>query len=194
MVKRDLGSNFLFKAKENNKEAQSKWDALLREIIRACHLSRCRGCQQRIKRYNLNPEMRKVCIEHCVKHKSWSCSFNSKYPKYEFKRSTVSNCRKRITKDPKSRKGPFTKAGRPNKVSDKVILKIKEMTIGTHFSGTVISWRMVISIGTGVLKRKQTALIHYQNLGKMLYWLIFGQEAFWNPWIVLNVNETMKQG
>ena len=64
------------------------------------------------------------------------------------------------------------------------------MAIGTRFSGTEISWRMIISIGTGVLKGKQTTLIHCQNFGEMLYWLIFGQEAFWNPWIVLNVNET----
>ena len=69
-----------------------------------------------------------------------------KYPQYEFKRSTVNNWKKKISKDLVSREDKFTKVGRPNKVNDVVI--------GILLSGVVISRKMVISIGTGVLKTK----------------------------------------
>ena len=46
----------------------------------------------------------------------------------------------------------FRKAGRPNIVRDELVQKIKEVIVGVRLSGAVISRRMVISIGNGVLK------------------------------------------
>ena len=45
----------------------------------------------------------------------------------------------------------FRKAGRPN-VRDELVQKINEVIVGVRLSGAVISRRMVISIGNGVLK------------------------------------------
>ena len=57
-----------------------------------------------------------------------------------------------MTKDPESIEGQFTKAERPKKVSNEAMLKIKEVIIGNCLAGAVISQKMVISTGTGVLK------------------------------------------
>ena len=46
----------------------------------------------------------------------------------------------------------FRKAGRPNIVRDELVQKIKEVILGLRLSRAVISRRMVISIGNGVLK------------------------------------------
>ena len=59
---------------------------------------------------------------------------------------------KKNTKDPESREGQFTKFGRPNEVNDGIILNIKETIIGIRLTRAAISRKMVISIGTGVLK------------------------------------------
>ena len=78
--------------------------------------------------------------------------FSSKYPQYEFKWSTVNNWKKKLTIDPQSRKGQFTKAGRPNKVNDELMLKIKEVIIGILLAGALISRKIFISTETWVLK------------------------------------------
>ena len=72
--------------------------------------------------------------------------FSSNYPQYEFKWSTVNNWKKKLSKNPQSREGQFTKAGRPNKVNDEAMLKIREVIIGIRLVGAVISQKMVISI------------------------------------------------
>ena len=77
--------------------------------------------------------------------------FSLKCPQNEFKRSTVNNWKKEITKSPESREGQLTKAGGHNKVNDEVVLKIK-VIIGFCLAGAVISRKMVISITAGVLK------------------------------------------
>ena len=93
--------------------------------------------------------------------------FSSKYPQHEFKCSTVNNWKENITKDPKSRVGQFTKVGRPNKVNDEVMLKIREMIIAICLAGAIISRNLVISIGTGVLKANNANSL--SELKEMLY-------------------------
>ena len=61
--------------------------------------------------------------------------FSSKYPQYEFKRSIVNNWKEKTTREPESREGQFTKVGRPNKVNDEIMLKIKEVIIGINQYG-----------------------------------------------------------
>ena len=77
---------------------------------------------------------------------------SSKYPQYEFKQSTVSNWKNKFTKYLDRTEDKFNKVGRPNKVNDEIMLKIKEVIIGIRLAGSVISRKMVISIGKGVLK------------------------------------------
>ena len=75
--------------------------------------------------------------------------FSSKYPQYEFKRVTINNWKKKIPKDQESGEGNFiNKTGRPNKVNDEIMLKIKEIIVGIRLAGAAISRKMVIAIGS----------------------------------------------
>ena len=67
--------------------------------------------------------------------------FSSKYSQHEFKRSTVKNWKKKISKDVESREGKFTKVGRPSKVNDEVI--------GMILAGAVISRKMLYALEQG---------------------------------------------
>ena len=80
--------------------------------------------------------------------------FKSKYPHYTFLRTTIYNWKRKFNKKEcvPSESPTFRKAGRPNIVRDELVQKIKEVIVGVRLSGAVISRRMVISIGNGVLK------------------------------------------
>ena len=73
---------------------------------------------------------------------------------YTFLRTTINNWKRKFNKKEgvPSELPTFRKAGRPNIVRDEVVQKIKEVIVGIRLSGAVISRRMVISIGNGVLK------------------------------------------
>ena len=68
--------------------------------------------------------------------------FKSKYPHYTFLRTTINNWKRKFSK----------KESVPNIVRDELVQKMKEVIVGVRLSGAVISRRMVISIGNGVLK------------------------------------------
>ena len=90
--------------------------------------------------------------------------FKSKYPHYTFLRTTINNWKRKFNKKGVPSESPtFRKAGRPNIVRDELVQKIKEVIIGVRLSGAVISRRMVISIGNGVLKANDpnTIIIYY---------------------------------
>ena len=74
--------------------------------------------------------------------------------KYTFLRTTINNWKRKFNKKEgvPSESPIFRKAGRPNIVRDELVQKIKEVIVGVRLSGTVISRRMVTSIGNGVLK------------------------------------------
>ena len=80
--------------------------------------------------------------------------FKSKYPHYTFLRTTINNWKRKFNKKEgvPSESPTLRKAGRPNIVRDELVQKIKEFIVGVRLSGAVISRRMVISIGNGVLK------------------------------------------
>ena len=44
------------------------------------------------------------------------------------------------------------KIGRPNLLSEELLKRTKDVIIGSRLAGTVVSKRMVIAIGTGVIK------------------------------------------
>ena len=86
--------------------------------------------------------------------------FSSKYPQYEFKRVTINNWKKKIPKDQESGEGNFiNKIGRPNKVNDEIMLKIKEIIVGIRLAGAAISQKMVIAIGRRVIKANNPSLL-----------------------------------
>ena len=86
--------------------------------------------------------------------------FSLKYPQYEFKRVTINNWKKKILKDQESGEGNFiNKVGRPNKVNDEIMLKIKEIIVGIRLAGAAISRKMVIAIGTGVIRANNPSLL-----------------------------------
>ena len=78
----------------------------------------------------------------------------SKYPHYTFLSTAINNWKRKFNKKEvvPSESPTFRKAGRPNIVRDELMQKIKEVIVGVQLSGAVISRRMVISIGNGVLK------------------------------------------
>ena len=80
--------------------------------------------------------------------------FKSKYPHYTFLRTTINNWKRKFNKKEgvPSESPTFRKAGRPNIVRDELVQKINKVIVGVRLSGAVISRRMVISIGNGVLK------------------------------------------
>ena len=91
--------------------------------------------------------------------------FSPRYSEYEIKQKTVNNWEKKLQKI----RSQFPKVGKPSKTNGGAMLKIKEVIIGIRLSGAVISRKMVLSIGTGVLKAKNPNLIHRQNLEEILY-------------------------
>ena len=42
--------------------------------------------------------------------------------------------------------------GRPNLLDDEFLVKVKDVVTGVHMAGGLISRKMVIAIGTGVIK------------------------------------------
>ena len=51
------------------------------------------------------------------------------------------------------------KRGRPNLVDDEMFKKIKDVIIGSRLAGTVISRKMVVAIGTGVVKVNEPKIL-----------------------------------
>ena len=51
------------------------------------------------------------------------------------------------------------KIGRPNLLSQELLKRTKDVIIGSRLAGTVISRRMVIAIGTGVVKANDPGTI-----------------------------------
>ena len=79
------------------------------------------------------------------------------YPKYTFKRTTVNTWK---AKCKNNKEGPLAKnSGRPNVLSNELLKKTKDIVIGTRQASTVISRRMVIAIGTGVVKANEPNLL-----------------------------------
>ena len=76
--------------------------------------------------------------------------FGKKYPHYKFIRNTVNHwkCKAKQSNTTVGKSG----SGRPNLLSEDTLKKVKDIIIGTRTAGGVISRRMVIAIGIGVVK------------------------------------------
>lgn len=72
---------------------------------------------------------------------------------YTFVRTSVNNWKKKIEKDKKQNNDTVhRRKGRPNLLDDQTLGKVKDVVTGVRLAGGVISRKMVIAIGTGVLK------------------------------------------
>ena len=76
-----------------------------------------------------------------------------KYPKYTIIRTSVNNWKKKIEKDGKIDNATVhRRKNRPNLLDDVFLVKVKGVVTGVRMVGGVISRKMVIAIGTGVIK------------------------------------------
>ena len=79
--------------------------------------------------------------------------FNKKYPQYNFVRTSVNNWKKKIENDKKQNiVTVIAKKGRPNLLDDETLAKVRDGITGIRLTGGVISRKMVIAIGNGVIK------------------------------------------
>ena len=83
--------------------------------------------------------------------------FNEKYPKYNLVRTSADSWKKKIGS--KSSQTPFEKKVRPNLLNDNLLKNVKYVMIGTGVAGAVISRRLVIAIGKGVVKSNNPTML-----------------------------------
>ena len=103
-------------------------------------------------KYNNVPEKIKIKVgEYAFIHgtKAAIDYFTKLYPHHNFVRTSVNNWKKKVKdKQLEGKKGK----GRPNMLEEHLLNKVKDIIVGTRAAGGVISRRMVIAIGTGVVK------------------------------------------
>ena len=88
-----------------------------------------------------------------IKNEVGEYAFNTKYPQYTFVRISVNNWKKKIEKDKKQNiVTVIAKKGRPNLLDDETLAKVRDGITGIRLAGGVISPKMVIAIGNGVIK------------------------------------------
>ena len=80
--------------------------------------------------------------------------FKKNYPKYTFIRTSINNWKNKIQRD---KNDPVSstvneRRGRPNLLPDELMLKVEDVITGVRLAGGVISRKMVMAIGTGVVK------------------------------------------
>ena len=79
--------------------------------------------------------------------------FGKKYPKCTFIRTSVNNWKKKLKKAKKNDNAPVhRRKGRSDLLDDEFFGKVKDVVTGVHMARGVISRKMVIAIGTGVIK------------------------------------------
>ena len=85
---------------------------------------------------------------------------NTKYPQYTFVRTSVNNWKKKIENDKKQNiVTVIAKKGRPNFLDDETLAKVRDGITGIRLTGGVISRKMVIAIGNGVIKANSPSLL-----------------------------------
>ena len=80
-----------------------------------------------------------------------------KYPQYTLIRTSENNWKSSYQKN--NGKVNFKKKGRPNKLDEEMLRKIKDVIIGTRIAGGVVSRRQVMSIGKGVVMANKPQIL-----------------------------------
>ena len=123
--------------------------AVSEEVEKACRPSR---------HYNKKvPEKIKRNVgEYALVHgtKAAQVHFGRVYPHFTFLRTSVNNWKR------KAKSSPLHKnKGRPNLLNDHLLQKVKDIINGTRAAGGVISRKMTIAIGNGVVKANDPSLL-----------------------------------
>ena len=85
--------------------------------------------------------------------------FSKQYPKFTFKCTSI-NSWKTLLRKKNGDNQTFIKKGRPYLFPETLFKKMKNVIVGSRLAGTVISRRMRIAIGTGVVKANDPKLLH----------------------------------
>ena len=93
-------------------------------------------------------EVGKYALAHSTKDAL--TKFSKQYPKYTFSKASFKN---------NGNSQNLRKIARPNLLSEELLKGTKGVIIGSRLAGTVISRRMVIAIGTGVVKANDPGTI-----------------------------------
>ena len=83
--------------------------------------------------------------------------FSKQNPKYTFKQTSINSWKASFRNNKNSQN--LKRIGRPNLLSEGLLKITKDVIIGSRLAGTVISRRMVIVIGTGVVKTNHPGTI-----------------------------------
>ena len=86
--------------------------------------------------------------------------FSKQFPKFTLKSTSINSWKTLLKMSGDNQ--TFNKKIRPNLLSETLFKKTKDAIVGSRLAGTVIYWRMVIDIGTGVAKTNviQVKLLH----------------------------------
>ena len=93
-------------------------------------------------------EVRKYASAHSTK--DVLAKFSKQYPKYTFKKMSINSWKASYKNNGNSQN--LKKIGRPNLLLDELLKRTKDVIIGSRLAGTVISRRILIFIGRGVVK------------------------------------------
>ena len=105
-------------------------------------------------------EVGKYALAHSTKDAL--AKFSKQYPKYTFKETSI-NSRKASFKNNGNSQN-LKKTGRSILLSEELLKRTKDVITGSHLAGTVISRRIAIAIGAGVVKANNpgtTVQIHF---------------------------------
>ena len=93
-------------------------------------------------------EVGKYALAHSIKDAL--ANFSKQYPKYTFKQTSINSWKASFKNNGNSQN--LKKIGRQNLLLDELLKRTKDVIIGSRLAGTVISRRILIFIGRGVVK------------------------------------------
>ena len=97
---------------------------------------------------HIQTEVGRYALDHSTKDAIEN--FSKQHPKFTFKRTSINSWKTLLKKSVDNQ--TFNKKGQRNLLSETLLKKTKNVIFGSRLAGTVISRRMVIPIGTGVIK------------------------------------------
>ena len=101
---------------------------------------------------NIPKNVKKDIDEHALIHGTQAVIkvFSKKYPTIRFYRTSVNYWKDRSKS--RSNDGDYKKAGRPSMLDDVLLVKVKDIALGTRMSGGAINKKQLINIGNGVIR------------------------------------------
>ena len=104
---------------------------------------------------HIRMEIGKYALAHSTKDAL--AKFSKQYPKYTFKRTSINSWKASFKNNGNSQN--LKKISRPNLLSEELLKRAKDVIIGSRLAGTVISRKMVIGNGTGVVKANDPSTV-----------------------------------